>query len=58
MTPVDVAIPSTRFRLDNGLGVVVHEDHSLPLVSVNVWYHVGSKNERRAAPASPTSSST
>ncbi len=46
MTPVDVAIPSTRFRLDNGLGVIVHEDHALPLVSVNVWYHVGSKNER------------
>jgi len=32
-------------RLDNGLRVVLHEDHRLPLVAINVWYHVGSKNE-------------
>ena len=32
--------------LDNGLDVVVHEDHECPIVAVNVWYHVGSKNER------------
>jgi zinc protease len=32
--------------LDNGLSVLVHEDHACPLVAVNVWYHVGSKNER------------
>jgi zinc protease len=32
--------------LDNGLSVLVHEDHSCPLVAVNLWYHVGSKNER------------
>jgi zinc protease len=32
--------------LDNGLAVIVHEDHSCPLVAVNVWYHVGSQNER------------
>jgi zinc protease len=31
--------------LDNGLPVLVHEDHSCPLVAVNVWYHVGSQNE-------------
>jgi zinc protease len=33
-------------RLDNGLRVVLNEDHSAPLVAVNLWYHVGSKNER------------
>jgi zinc protease len=32
--------------LDNGLAVLVHEDHGCPLVAVNLWYHVGSKNER------------
>jgi zinc protease len=32
--------------LDNGLSVLVHEDHSCPVVAVNVWYHVGSKDER------------
>ena len=32
--------------LDNGLDVIVHEDHGCPIVAVNVWYHVGSKNER------------
>jgi zinc protease len=35
-----------RFTLDNGLRVVLHQDTSLPLVAVNLWYHVGSKNER------------
>ena len=35
-----------RRVLDNGLAVLVHEDHSCPLVAVNLWYHVGSKNER------------
>ncbi|HEX6098996.1 MAG TPA: pitrilysin family protein [Thermoanaerobaculia bacterium] len=34
------------YRLGNGLRVVLNEDHSAPLVAVNVWYHVGSKNER------------
>ena len=33
------------FVLDNGLTVVVHEDHKVPIVAVNIWYHVGSKNE-------------
>ena len=42
--PVD--IPYTRFTLTNGLTVLVHEDHKAPIVAVNVWYHVGSKNER------------
>ncbi len=38
-------IPATRFVLKNGLTLIVHEDHSAPLVAVNIWYHVGSKNE-------------
>ncbi len=43
--PID--IPYTMRRLSNGLTVVVHEDHKAPIVAVNVWYHVGSKNEVR-----------
>ena len=43
-SPVD--IPYERFVLPNGLTVLVHEDHKAPIVAVNVWYHVGSKNER------------
>ncbi len=39
-------IPYTQFELDNGLTVVVHEDHKAPIVAVNMWYHVGSKNEK------------
>jgi zinc protease len=39
-------IPFTRHTLDNGLRVILHEDHRLPMVAVNLWYHVGSKNER------------
>lgn len=38
--------PIERRTLDNGLRVVLHPDRSLPLVAVNLWYHVGSKNER------------
>ncbi|NUR56661.1 MAG: insulinase family protein [Acidobacteria bacterium] len=38
-------IPYTKHTLANGLDVVVHEDHGVPIVAVNVWYHVGSKNE-------------
>jgi zinc protease len=34
------------YELANGLRVVLNEDHSAPLVAVNLWYHVGSKNER------------
>ena len=35
-----------KYTLPNGLDVILHEDHSTPIVGVNVWYHVGSKNER------------
>jgi zinc protease len=41
-----VDIPYEKFVLDNGLTVIVHEDHKAPIVAVNVWYHVGSKNEK------------
>jgi zinc protease len=39
-------IPYTKFVLPNGLTVLVHEDHKAPIVAVNTWYHVGSKNEK------------
>jgi zinc protease len=39
-------IPYTKFVLANGLTVLVHEDHKAPIVAVNTWYHVGSKNEQ------------
>ena len=39
-------IACTRFVLKNGLVLLVHEDHKAPLVAVNTWYHVGSKNEK------------
>ena len=39
-------LPYTKRTLDNGLDVIVHEDHHVPIVAVNLWYHVGSKNEQ------------
>ncbi len=41
-----IDIPYQKFRLENGLTVIVHEDHKAPIVAVNIWYHVGSKNEK------------
>ncbi len=41
-----VDIPYKKFVLDNGLTLIVHEDPKAPIVAVNVWYHVGSKNEK------------
>jgi zinc protease len=41
-----VNIPFTKHTLANGLDVLLHEDHACPIVAVNLWYHVGSKNER------------
>ena len=43
----DVDINFTEYTLDNGLRLVVHEDNKAPIVAINVWYHVGSKNEKR-----------
>ncbi|MGE5815923.1 MAG: M16 family metallopeptidase [Acidobacteriota bacterium] len=40
-------IPFVSEKLPNGLDVIIHEDHDCPIVAVNLWYHVGSKNERR-----------
>jgi len=42
----DIDIPYTEYTLDNGLRLIVHEDDKAPIVAVNVWYHVGSKNEK------------
>jgi predicted Zn-dependent peptidase len=42
----EIDIPYERFTLDNGLTVIVHEDHKAPIVAINMWYHVGSKNEK------------
>jgi zinc protease len=42
----EINIPFEKFVLDNGLTLIVHEDHKAPIVAVNVWYHVGSKNEK------------
>jgi len=39
-------LPYSQFTLPNGLHVILHEDHSVPMVSVNVWYHVGSAREK------------
>jgi zinc protease len=39
-------LPYTQFTLPNGLHVILHEDHTVPLVTVNVWYHVGSAREK------------
>jgi len=41
-----IDLPYERFVLPNGLQVLVHEDHSVPIVAVNIWYRVGSKDEK------------
>lgn len=45
-TADEVNIEFEKFVLPNGLTLLVHEDHKAPIVAVNVWYHVGSKNEK------------
>ncbi|MEO8743179.1 MAG: pitrilysin family protein [Lysobacteraceae bacterium] len=45
-TSTSVDIPYKEFTLPNGLRVIVHEDHKAPIVAVNLWYHVGSKDEK------------
>ncbi len=42
----DITIPYTKYVLPNGLTLLVHEDRKAPIVAVNVWYHVGSKDEK------------
>ena len=41
-----IDVPYTQFDLPNGLHVILHEDHTVPLLTVNVWYHVGSAREK------------
>ena len=41
-----LTVPYTEFTLANGLHVILHRDTTVPVVSVNVWYHVGSANEK------------
>ena len=42
----DIDIPFEKHVLPNGLTLIIHEDHKAPIVAVNVWYHVGSKDEK------------
>ena len=44
--PARLAVPYTEFTLANGLHVILHRDASVPIVTVNVWYHVGSGSEK------------
>ena len=41
-----VDIPNTKYVLENGLRLIVHEDHKAPIVAVNVWYDVGAGDEK------------
>ncbi len=41
----DLVIPYEKYELDNGLDVILAEDHSVPIVQVNLWYGVGSRDE-------------
>ena len=48
-TAASQSLPQIKFEkyeLSNGLDIILHEDHAIPVVAVNVWYHVGSKNEK------------
>src|SRR4051812_1042515 len=40
-------LEAQQYRLANGLEVLLHQDRAVPVVAVEVWYHVGSKNERK-----------
>jgi zinc protease len=44
--PPKLELKYTQFTLPNGLTVILHEDHSVPMVSTNMWYHVGSAREK------------
>src|ERR1044071_5219988 len=44
--PKKIEVGYTQFTLPNGLHVILHEDHSVPIVTVNTWFHVGSARER------------
>src|SRR5205823_4314804 len=42
---LNVEIPFEKYRLPNGLTVILHVDHALPSVALDVWYHVGPSSE-------------
>src|SRR2546427_3610659 len=42
---MSIQIEFEKYTLSNGLDVILHEDHSIPMAAVNIWYHVGSQNE-------------
>jgi zinc protease len=44
--PPQVKLEFEKYTLPNGLEVILHEDHQLPLIAVNIWYHTGPANER------------
>ena len=44
--PAALQVPFQQFQLANGLNVILHQDKTVPVVAVNVWYHVGSANEK------------
>ena len=44
--PPAIQVPFQQFQLPNGLNVILHQDKTVPVVAVNVWYHVGSANEK------------
>jgi zinc protease len=44
---IPLQVPFRQFQLLNGLNVILHQDRTVPVVAVNVWYHVGSANEKR-----------
>jgi zinc protease len=43
---MSLKIEYEQYKLDNGLNVILHQDDKVPVVAVNVWYHVGSRNEK------------
>ena len=45
-TAQDIVVPYEQFTLPNGLNVILHKDNTIPRVTVNMWYHVGSGSEK------------
>jgi predicted Zn-dependent peptidase len=59
MNPTRIDIPFEKYTLANGLEVILHRDGRLPVVAVNIWYHVGpGARSSRGARVSRTCSST
>jgi zinc protease len=56
--PPKVKLAFEKYKLQNGLEVILHRDTRLPLVGVNLWYHVGPAKETQAGPVLRISSST